>query len=380
MTLKKSIGVLTFQNSDNYGALLQTFATQYILEKYGFKPEVINYYSPNKRGMYKLISFGRGYTLKNFLGSMIRFPERYPRWRRAEHFRKSWLHLSLKKYQSFDELSRDINNWPIIIAGSDQIWNYENTGFDRTYLLDFKRNGLKKVAYAASFGVPEISTFVPESVKKYHPEMKSLKKEYQNMLNDFDEISVREKVGSKIVSELINREVDVVLDPTLLLTKDEWLEVAKVKKTNEKYILVYSIDNKSELFELARKMGKYTGMEVRQIFRPRIGKKFGIRNIQPQFIDFVSCIVNASIILTDSFHGTAFSINMGKPFYVFYHSGKNNYSRIDNLLDLVGLEDRKVYSREDLISIDPFDYKVAHERLNNARKKSLAFLLKSLQE
>lgn len=378
MKSDKKIGILTFQNSDNYGALLQAYATQFILNKNGYKVEIIDYISKNKKDFYDLIKIGHGYSVKAFVGSLVRFPGRYVKWKQSEKFRKGFLNLSKKRYYDQKDLYAEIGEWSTIIVGSDQVWNYENTRFDTTYLLDIQKNNLNKVSYAASFGVSEISDVIPNIVKKYNPNLLSLTDEYKRLLNDFDHISVREQDGARIIEKLLDKDVEIVLDPTLLLSREEWLSVSKSTEKNEKYILIYSLSDTKELFEIAKKVSRLTGIEVRQICRGKMGIINGVKNIQPNFVDFPDCFRNASVVLTDSFHGTAFSINLEKDFYVYYNSQKNTYSRIDNLLKITGLEDRKVYGKDDISELNSPDYNIIRDKVSIEREKSIRFLLNSV--
>lgn len=369
------VGILTFQNSDNYGALLQTFATHSFLTQQKIETTVIDYFSPNKTNVYKIIQFDKN-SVVGTIKSLTRIPERLGKRFISEQFRKESLRLTenvIKDKEGLFECTKDFSQ---IIVGSDQVWNYENTKFDTSYLLDFVPDGTTKISYAASFGKDSISEEVPRSVKECNPYITSLREEYKKYLSRFDFISTREISGKKIVEDILGQECPVVLDPTLLFGKTEWLRASKVSKSpsKRKYLLIYSLDNKPEMYEIANKIATKNGWEVRQIFRHPRGLKYKVKNTKPSILGFVQEIANAEYILTDSFHGTAFSINLEKQFNVFYHPEKNSYTRIDNLLEIVGLENKKVFSQND-IDQSTIDYDEVSTKIAPHRNYSQKFLL-----
>lgn len=225
--------ILTFQNSDNFGALLQAYALQTVIRDFGEECILIDYYSPNKGDYYDLIRIGKGISLRSFLGSIVRLKTKLPRRINANEFRKKHLTLTKKRYYSSSDIEEDESNWENIIVGSDQVWNFENTKFDKTYFLDFVSDPKRRYSYAASFGISAVPARLEHGLETYLPKGFPLLDEYTKLLSRFNKISVREEAGRKIVKDILDENVEVVLDPTLLLNKEKWLSVLSNNKSEE---------------------------------------------------------------------------------------------------------------------------------------------------
>ena len=357
------VGILTFQQAINYGAILQLYALQYVLQKLQIDANVINYISPKLKQDYKVIKFD---TLKDFLAKIFVVKAFCERKRRFENFEKFYLNLT-KEFYTKNELKFSSKKYDYIITGSDQVWNYLITNTDTTYLLDFVEDRNKKLSYAASFGVENI----PDN----------LKEKYKNLLKDFKAISVREKQGQNIIKELCNLDVPVVLDPTLLLDKNEWSKLNFTKEKRKKYILVYCLRKSDLLNGMAKTLQRETGFKL-VILNPRarfMYSKFSAATAGPE--EFVELFMNAEFILTNSFHGTAFSINFNKRFLVDLDtkSVQNTNSRLLNILELVNLTDRIVVEPQDIRKMyEDIDYRKVNEILDIERKTSLDYLKISL--
>jgi hypothetical protein len=374
------IGILTFQNSDNYGALLQAYALQKTVEKLGAESEIIDYISPNKKDMYGLIKIGKGYSAKNFIASLVKLPKKISLYTSAKKFRKEYLNLTSKKYYSHADLSENQEHWDKFIVGSDQVWNYRNTRFDHAYLLSFVNDDNKKNSYAASFGVDSIEETPSEKILKFNPGISNLKGEYSKYLSSFKNISVREEVGIKIVKELIGKDTRLVLDPTLLLDKNEWIDqLDGIDSKYNNYILLYTLDNRKEIFEYAKAISDKLNRKVVLIGNKKMAKKYGFIFDNPSILGFVKLFETASFIITDSFHGCAFSINLEKQFMPFYHSGKKTYSRIDNLLKMADIQSRKTFDTDHNTDYNQLDYdkiKVAMEQYRDQSKSYIEKVIK----
>lgn len=357
------VGILTFQQAINYGAVLQLYALQHVLQKLQIDTDVINYISPKLKQDYKVIRFK---TLKDFLAKIFVAKAFCERKRKFENFEKTYLNLTDKFYAK-EELVLASKNYDYIISGSDQVWNYLITNTDTTYLLDFVKDRNKKLSYAASFGVSSIPA--------------NLKELYKNLLKDFKGISVREKQGQNIIKELCNLDVSVVLDPTLLLNKNEWLKLNFSKQKRQKYILVYCLRKSNLLNGMAKILKRETGFEL-VILSPRTKytySKFSAATAGPE--EFIELFMNAEYVLTNSFHGTAFSINFNKKFLVDLDtkSAQNTNSRLLNILELVNLTGRIVSEPQDIRKMyEEIDYKKVNGILNIERKTSLDYLKISL--
>lgn len=357
------IGILTFQQAINYGAVLQLYALQEVVQKLGVDSDVINYISPKLENDYKIIRYNAG--LKNLLASIFCAKAFCERKRRFKVFEKKYLNLTDELYSKGD-LTRICNEYDYVITGSDQVWNYTITDADSTYMLDFVEDSNKKISYAASFGVAQI----PDKLKVW----------YKNLLQDFKAISVREKQGQAIIKILCNKEVSVVLDPTFLLTKEDWKKLNTCDTKNKKYILVYCLRRSDLLNEFAEKLKIKTGFKI-IVLNPRIRNiydKSSAYSSGPE--DFIRLFMNAEYVLTNSFHGTAFSINFNKNFLVDLdiNSTVNTNSRLLNILSLLGLEDRIIDNIDIEKMYQDIDYSKVNTILDEERRISINYLKLSL--
>lgn len=374
---KDKIAILTFKENNNYGAFLQAFSLQHVLEERGFDVEVIDYVRKLTIENSKLLKFWPKYSFKTMVSSIISYRRNLILDRKGNEVHDK-LNLTKKKYYSNEELRFDQENWDNFVVGSDQVWNYVNSNFDPAFFLDFVENNSKKNSYAASFGSGKIPNEFPKKIENKNND-KNFKEAYKNYLSSFSNISVREKSGKNIIDGLLEKDVKVVLDPTLLITKEEWEVIVDHKPSDDKYILVYSIDNKKQMFAQAKKLSKELNLPIKQVFATPKSKLYGVKNVNANPFEWIQVFNNASYVITDSFHGTAFSINLAKPFKVFYHEGKNTYSRIDNLLEIVGLENQKMTNNSDVSKIEDIDYTSVRKKLDEERKKSYAFIDSSLK-
>lgn len=375
--MKKKIGIVTFKGNNNFGAFLQAFSLQYVLSKKNYNVEIIDYIRQTTIENSKLIKMWPKHNLLTMIKSIIMARNNFILRKKVQSVHDK-LNLSEKQYFTSEELHVDEMKWDKVIVGSDQVWNYNNTKFDPVYFLDFIDDNDKKVSYAASFGVSEIPEMFPKEINNITSE-DNFRVAYAKYLEKFSSISVREQTGKTIVEELTNQQAEIVLDPTLLLTKEEWRKLARGENQQEEYILIYSLDNKKELFEQAQKISKKLNLPIKQIFAKPKSKKYGIKNIYTDPFEWVGSFLNASYIITDSFHGAAFSINLEKPFRVFYHEGKNTYTRIDNLLEMFGLENQKMTADSIVTGKENIDYADVRQKLDAQREKSFEFIDKSLK-
>lgn len=334
------IGIITIHYGVNHGSALQSFALNKFLNSNGINARTINYipkryriwnklYETKKRKYPKIIiiMYYPIYALKAFKLRKI-----------FDKFLKKNLLLT-KRVTNKKDLKSLSNSFDKIIVGSDQVWNDDYNGEDKnTYFLDFVNDNVEKNAYAASFGNESI-----ESAKR--------KKEIKELLSNYKYITVRENNALNILRDIdINNALHVV-DPTFLLSKNEWLEYSKKNsnlKINNKYILVYVMDGIYEnLLQNASIIAKEMNLPIyvvcfKKIKDKRINKCF--TKLAP--FDFINIVANSSYIITNSFHGTAFSIIMRKQFLVI---GKKKYnSRMKSLLAKTKLEDRFLQYNEQL--------------------------------
>lgn len=327
------INVITRHAVANYGSLLQTYATIKMFEKIECNCKIINYQRKDElkenigKTLLKTNDNWNKCKLKRTLYSLIQIPSYIQAYRKFELNRKNLLENKVTSlYTSSDELKKNLPDADIYCSGSDQIWGKVGTDkYDPAYFLDFVPEGKKCIAYASSFGKDKICN--------------ELENELQNMLKKYSNISVREQSAQEILtSQKILSER--VLDPTLMLTPDEWRKIFPPKKKHKrKYILVYQLHNSIEFDNYLKKIIHNKELDIyricpsfRHIFRK--GKKIYIPTVE----EFIYYIDNAEYILTDSFHGTIFSILFHKNFTTYLANDTN--TRIVDLLNLFKLDNR----------------------------------------
>lgn len=326
---KMKIGILTFHTPINYGAVLQVYALQtYLKSKF---PEaeikVLDFKTQHHIDKYSLfVKFRRNVPLYLYHQSCVLMKFSALK-KRKESFRKfvqEELNLT-KRYISEDDLLTNIPQMDVYIVGSDQVF-HPKSPYLRAYYLDFKKNHSVKVAYAPSFGMSE---FTDEIGMKLHKH-----------LMDFDALSCREKDGANFISRITHKSVPTVVDPTFLLTISQWSMMLVPPSHDDKYIFVYDLNGGKNLIHIANKIKQATGYKI--ICQTQKAHVF--YNIDKQLYDtgpreFVGLIKNAEFVVTDSFHGVAFSVFLRKKFLTYIATPKAS-SRIHSLLSSLGLQDR----------------------------------------
>ena len=249
----------------------------------------------------------------------------------------------------------------MFVAGSDQIWNYNLTDSDFYYFLDFPKKHLKKVSYAGSFGLSAIDEKHKEKI--------------DTLLNDFDYLSVRENQASKIIKELSGKDVPVVCDPTLLLTKEDWENIATKKEKKSGYIFVYTVFNSDRIWEYAEELSKKTGLPVKTISYSKLHKRNACYDYTAGPDDWVSYMLNADYVITNSFHGVAFSVNFNKNFFFDMPPEKAGVgSRISDITARYALSDRNISAPGFSYTDAAPDFTTANEKLCEDRDFSFRFI------
>lgn len=361
--IKKKIGIVTYHRPINYGAILQAYALQKKIKECGVECDIIDYRNQTLEKRHKKKKLIEAKSFKQFIRDVVLLKNYNLKYVKFRKFTEMNLTLS-RPFNDFKELSGIEDLYDKFVVGSDQVWNYKINKMDHVYLLSFVKEKLKKASYAASFGVDNI----PECYRD----------KYIQSLKDFDKISVREKQGSQIIRDLISKECDVVLDPTLLLSKEEWHEVAEDNIDNDdKYILVYAYGDSKNIMELAKNISKKTSYKIIRIlstYKKSLKIKY-IKSAGPG--EFLGLFKNAEYVITNSFHGTAFSINFNKQFYVeLLPEREGTNSRIIDLLNLFHLQDRIITSISRVDLNQTIDYRNVNKLLNVEREKSYEFLRK----
>lgn len=353
------IGILTFHNVRNYGGVLQCYALQQELFHLGFECEVIDYDNQYFKKRYSPFYMER-VSLRKIAYLIYAFNSRVKKSQAFLNFRKEYLVMSSTQYTA-QNLAACNTEYDAIVVGSDQVWNLELSGMDENYFLGFATL-IPRYSYAASFGMESIPE---ELVDKYLANIKNL-----------DRLSVREISGQKIVSQLCQRHAEVHIDPVFLPDKAVWNRILiNTSSLKSKYILVYKI-NKSDCYVAAKRLQKITGIPVKVINADRTcGVEFEkLKYTSPQ--EFVRLFYDATYVITDSFHGTAFSIIFKKEFFVYLDKRKNNRNtRQLSLLNRLGLESRAFRDAESIDIDTRVDYTMAEIAINKERQKAQKYLL-----
>jgi len=359
------VKMLTFHNAENYGATLQAYALKETLKKLGTAPSFVNYENKAILADYKLI---RTNSLKSFFSSLWYLPRNLKRKISFKSFSDTYLDAKSKSYASASQIEKDIEDGDVFVAGSDQIWNPELTdGLSDVYTLNFETDKvIKRVIYGASLGSEEI-------LQKHADEFKA-------KTHRLDYVSVREQSIIESLSNICGKGIEQVVDPTLLLNKSDWdnfiTNNTTVSLKSQKYILVYTLFESDEVTKIANCISKITGLKVVH-FRKYNAYNNEYMNLYSKGpIDFVNAFKNAEYIVTNSFHGTVFSIIYEKCFYSVLP--KSRAGRIKDLLDKLNLNSRIVEKAEDIKLEENIDYTYAKEKIEEMRIHSIEYLKKGV--
>lgn len=363
------VGVITFHSAHNFGASLQTWALQKVLKKNSHEAGVIHYHPDVIDNLYNPIKSNDPKEIKKTVKKLNKTAggrDRLLRYDKYTRFIREHFNL-LGDYKTYDDLVNADLGLDAYITGSDQVWNDDHIGgYNPAYFLEFVPSNAIKMSYAASIGKNEIPM-------KYHSDVK-------HALESFDAISVREETAKNAIEPLTDKEVNVVLDPTLLLEKEDYEEIKEFPDPNEKYILVYMMEHNPDVIKFANKISKAVGLPIIQ----RRPKKYFVNEIKGCYTctpgEFLGLVENAEYVITNSFHGTVFSLIYQKPFVSMLHSGTG--SRTTDLLKVVGEESHLLNSITDFNDFRQFeiaDKARLEQKLAELRKDSLKFLLDSLK-
>ena len=379
------IGVITIEQVNNFGAELQATATLKVLHSMGYDAEIIDYCyyknwdykdTPMSAPFVPMSSKGKlmywvKYRAVNWLVSKL-LPRLCPtvrrRIQRFENFHKVNTKMS-SKFLSMPELYQAQMDYDAYIVGSDQVWNPSASSSIEPYFLTFAPKESKKISYASSFGVCDISL--------------SLYEKYKDLLSNIDYISVREQAGVSLVKTLTGRNATCVLDPTLLLDKKQWTKIMLAyPDMPSRYILVYQLLPSKKLPSLAEKLGAEMNCPVYYLAKRAYAVKApkGMRVIKDAGpAEFAWLIMNASCVVTNSFHGVAFSVNFSTPFYAVLKLDRGGNERITSLLNSGDLMNRIIYEGEKLPSFSSVDDISVQTKLELMRSSSIEYLKKALK-
>lgn len=383
----RKIGLCLSYRHTNYGTELQAYATQVAIRRLGYETEIIRYKKKKNFHFFlglvtKMFSPEGPEKMRRLIQKKIQ-TRRYPKIAKQRSTRNKLFHQFADThfvrvspvYHGYKALCAASKNYDAVVVGSDQLWLPIglNTNF---YNLMFVADDVPKISYATSFGVSKIPPFQ--------------KKQTRAFLARLDAISVRESSGKAIINALVEKEVQLVADPTLLLSPAQWDQEMPCDQVSEQpYIFCYFLGNNVECRQAANEFGQEMGMKIVTLrhldeFIPT-DEEFGNEapyDISP--VEFIDLIRNAAYVCTDSFHGTVFSILYHKQFVSFYrfleNSTNSRNTRVSSLLTILGLTDR-IYQQGDILAQmkKEINYDSVDNRLDEFRKKSLKFLETALR-
>ncbi|QIA64430.1 polysaccharide pyruvyl transferase family protein [Vibrio astriarenae] len=356
---KKKVGIVTFHDAHNYGALLQAYALKHKISSLGYDVGFVDAKNEKLSGKYNIwptIKTDRSLVVeaKKMVRLLLDFSRKKARYNGFNQF--------IDKY-----INTDIpNSLDSIVIGSDQVWNFNITGgVDPIYFGEIEGVSTKNViSYAASMG----NGMKPESFTS----------EFRGKLENLNQVGVREKQLQESLADNFGVESVVTLDPTLLLTEEEWSEITPSSKQKKKYVVVYQVVEHPMANPIVDLIAEKLGLEVIVLTSKtdHSVSKSHFSTASPD--DFLSLFKNAEFVITSSFHGTAFSIINKVPFYTMKF-GNTVDLRSENLLSSANLLERHIsdISEVDLDAV--IDFENAEESLSKVREQSVAYLQSSLR-
>ena len=368
--MPKKIGILTFHRYYNYGTALQAYALQnFISQNYNCEVELIDYLAKNEYvGKKLLITRLRrlGTYIVNFSRYYSIYKNRQNQAQKVQKFNdffENQMVLSDQNADVVDDLPDICKNYDAVMIGSDQTWNpfVSTKGVFLLEYLDGKT--VKKLSYAPSIGISKI----PEEYIE----------RYKNALSDFEMLSCRERCGAEFLSDLLKRNVECVLDPTLLLKPSDWEKIAATVDVREPYLLTYFLGDNKAHRKAVEKIAAEKNLKI--VALPVSYLEINNKNINKQYVgpcEFISLFKNAAFVCTDSFHGTMFSINFGKDFMSFPKRNdvdiNSDNNRLYDALKVFGLENRLGIKGRTVT--EPIDYEKVNAKLAELRESSKQYL------
>lgn len=348
------LGIITFHRAINYGAALQAFALQDILNKKGYETEIIDYACERLENCYKKF-YNPEHSLKGFISAIIYYPIRSARIEKFANFRKKYMHISDEKNITKDKLKKIANKYDYIITGSDQVWNPEQTDYDMSYFLDFVKPE-KRISYAASMGTNKPTEKQAIILKKY--------------VQSYHKISVREEENEKYLTELLNIKVETVADPVFLVSADEWkLLIDDQPIINEPYIFVYCLHEKMS-YKYAEYLSNKTGKKIVSIPDSIRVKCSGKKDFKAGVLEFLNYIFYADYVITDSFHATAFSLIFEKQFNIIMKQNKKELNgRLYSISNKYNLNEIVISNSQDINKIGK---EISFDKIRRIKEKEIA--------
>ncbi|MBQ4438531.1 polysaccharide pyruvyl transferase family protein [bacterium] len=367
----KKVAILTFNNSINYGALLQAYALREFLNISGFEGNIINY---QRRRSYSQVSFLRKIASFVWQNLLARFFANKKRKERTSNFRTEQMKLG-QKCVNLDDLKQLNAIYNVFVVGSDQVWNPVNNRGDSAFFLSFVDDKNKRLSYAASFGSSKVDKSYLESNRRY--------------LEKFDAISVREKESAEILKKELGITAETLIDPVFLRTKNDWVSRLNLNESadvKDKYVLCYVMpghdDLVNKIYSVAKSIADRDNLKIITLGKKDYAKPMGIETLDKDAgpIEFLQYILNAEYVVTNSFHGTALSIVFRKQFFTVLKKGIGLNLRLENLLQSISLTSRLIYmdSCETGDLPEAIDYTKSEPELNLKIENSKRFLIDAI--
>ena len=373
----KKTAIITFHNSYNCGSMLQALALQEKLKEItGTEVSIIDFSNEGQQELYSI--FSKPTSLRKIIKNCLCVPVYKRLVKQKADYERFMKHFQLtdKHYSNTEELSELDGKYDYYVCGSDQVWNIRCPDADDAYFLSFVDNGVK-IAYAPSFGGADLAKVAPNPEK------------YKDLLNKIDYLSIREANGKRWLENLTGREAKMILDPTLLLNKNEWLKFAlpeRVIKGN--YIFYYAFHYSKEQNEIVQSISKKLNMPVismdPKMWMLRGVFAYGVK-LSPEYgpAAFLNLMSNASLVLTRSFHGVAFSTIFEKQFWMLGKlTNPDGDDRAASILNQLGLSDRMIALDEIKAGADlmkPIDYDSVRAKLGNLQAESIDYIKNAFQ-
>ncbi|TDD77020.1 polysaccharide pyruvyl transferase family protein [Flavobacterium caseinilyticum] len=383
----KKIAILTQPLHTNYGGILQAYALQRILKELGHDVLTIDRVLPKLSYKVKVLS-----VLKRLIMKMLgRYKGPIRIWptvteystiaRKTQHFIDKYISLTERIENNKELVHLKKYNFDVYVVGSDQAWRPQYSPNILNYFLDFVENEkrIKRLSYAVSFGVDEWE-FNSEQTKQA-----------AELIKLFDGVSVRELSGVLLCEKYLNVKAEFVLDPTLLLNQKDYIELVRESSSvndvdNGGKLFAYVLDRSVEKQNLISKIAKQFNSTAFEVMPENNFQEVGSRRVDdcvyPPITDWIKGFMDADYIVTDSFHGTVFSIIFNKPFITIGNKGRG-LSRFQSLLSLFNLENRLVIDCNNVpVSLleEQIDFNKVNEILNIQKAKSIQYLINALNK
>ena len=372
--MRKNVGIITYHSAYNFGSVLQAYATERAIESLGYHAKILNYRMQSQYDYYSMLHTNRG--VKGFIKDLLHLPQMGQYLQRKRRFEAFISQMNLtEEFREPDEARVYSTAFDVFVSGSDQIWNKHSNELNSVdwkymdpYLLTFTSK--EKVSYASS-----IVNMTTEELKKIADKIK-----------EFDSVSFREPESCNRLLQTVGIQSHFVLDPTLLLRRQDWETVtgelpAEVK--DKRYILYYALEGVKKTNAIMPELRQFTERrDCALVMITPLSFSMNGKNVYNMIgagpAEFLSLICHAELVLTNSYHGTLFSINLGVPFYTLRSSDSKD-NRIPSILSLLKLENRIVTSLNDIPDgISKVNFGEALNYREIYRDKSILYLKKAI--